>query len=112
MTGKRFENRLNKSDIKFNTLNPVWDNEKGVALNVFEMIEEMNKLESEKNHFKNGRSSWKITASEEIMKHGETIKKLSDVKEENAVLKHALRRLIKYFDNDIAKNSPVRDLIK
>lgn len=67
MTGKRFENRLNKSDIKFNTLNPVWDNEKGVALNVFEMIEEMNKLESEKNHFKNGRSSWKITASEEIM---------------------------------------------
>lgn len=42
MNGKRFENRLNKSNIKFNTLNPVWDNEKGTALNVFEMIDKLN----------------------------------------------------------------------
>ena len=42
MNGKRFENRLNKSDIKFNTLNPVWDNEKETALNVFEMIDKLN----------------------------------------------------------------------
>ena len=44
MIEKRFENRLNKSNIKFNTLNPVWDNEKEDALNVFEMIDELNYL--------------------------------------------------------------------
>lgn len=41
---KRFENRLDKSNVKFNTLNPVWDNEKETALNVFEMIDELNYL--------------------------------------------------------------------
>ena len=34
--------------MKFNTLNPVWDNEKETGLNVFEMIDELNNL-SEKN---------------------------------------------------------------
>ena len=42
MTEKRFENRLNKNNVKFNTLNPVWDNEKEDALNVFEMMELLN----------------------------------------------------------------------
>ena len=42
MNGKRFENRLNKSNIELNTLTPVWDNEKGTALNVFEMIDKLN----------------------------------------------------------------------
>lgn len=42
MNRKRFENRLNKSNIKFNTLNPVWDTEKETALNVFEMIDKLN----------------------------------------------------------------------
>lgn len=49
MNGKRFENRLNKSNIKFNTLNPVWDNKKGTALNVFEMIDKLNEY-SEKTY--------------------------------------------------------------
>lgn len=49
MNGKRFENRLNKSNIKFNTLNPVWDNEKETALNVFEMIDKLNEY-SEKTY--------------------------------------------------------------
>lgn len=49
MNRKRFENRLNKSNIKFNTLNPVWDNEKGTALNVFEMIDKLNEY-SEKTY--------------------------------------------------------------
>lgn len=44
MIKKRFENRLNKSNVKFNTLNPVWDTEKEDALNVFEMIDELNYL--------------------------------------------------------------------
>jgi len=47
MTAKRFENRLNKDNIKFNTLNPVWDNEKETGLNVFEMIDLMNELHDE-----------------------------------------------------------------
>ena len=47
MTAKRFENRLNKDNVKFNTLNPVWDNEKEDALNVFEMIDLLNELNDE-----------------------------------------------------------------
>ena len=46
---KRFENRLDKSNIKFNTLNPVWDNEKETGLNVFEMIDLLNKYDAEYN---------------------------------------------------------------
>lgn len=41
----RFENRLNTDKVYFNTLNPVWDNEKEDALNVFEMITLLNKQE-------------------------------------------------------------------
>ena len=44
MIEKRFENRLDRSNTKFNVLNPVWDNEKEDALNVFEMIDELNRL--------------------------------------------------------------------
>ena len=47
MTAKRFENRLNKNNIKFNTQNPVWDNEKQDAFNVFEMIDMLNHLHEE-----------------------------------------------------------------
>lgn len=43
----RYTNRIDKNNIKFNTLNPVWDNTKEDALNVFEMIEIMNN-----QHFK------------------------------------------------------------
>lgn len=49
MNGKRFENRLNKANIELNTLNPVWDNEKETALNVFEMIDKLNEY-SEKTY--------------------------------------------------------------
>lgn len=45
MTENRYENRLNKNNIKFNTLNPVWDNKTENALNVFEMIERLNEQE-------------------------------------------------------------------
>ena len=47
MTEKRFENRLNKNNIKFNTLNPVWDNTQETAINVFEMIDLLNVLNDE-----------------------------------------------------------------
>lgn len=42
MNGKRFENRLNTDNRKYHVLNPVWDNEKETALNVFEMIDKLN----------------------------------------------------------------------
>ena len=49
---KRFENRLNKENVKFNTQNPVWDNKREDALNVFEMIEELNALHEENQSLK------------------------------------------------------------
>lgn len=52
MTVKRFENRLNKSNIKFNTLNPTWDTEKEDAINVFEMIDLLNNLSEENEWLK------------------------------------------------------------
>lgn len=52
MTVKRFENRLNKSNIKSNTLNPTWDNEKEDAINVFEMIDLLNDLSEENERLK------------------------------------------------------------
>lgn len=52
MTKKRFENRLNKNNLKFLYQNPVWDNEKEDALNVFEMIDLLNQLNDENNELK------------------------------------------------------------
>lgn len=49
MNGKRFENRLNTDNRKYHVLNPVWDNEKETALNVFEMIDKLNEY-SEKTY--------------------------------------------------------------
>ena len=49
MIENRFENRLDKSNVKFNTLNPVWDNEKECGLNVFEMMDLLNKYDKEYN---------------------------------------------------------------
>lgn len=45
MTEKRFENRINRNNIKFKALNPVWDNKEENGLNVFEMCNEMNRLQ-------------------------------------------------------------------
>ena len=52
MTEKRFENRLNKDNVKFNTQNPVWDNEKEDAFNVFEMIDLLNNFHEENQELK------------------------------------------------------------
>ncbi|MBQ6220148.1 MAG: hypothetical protein IJH63_10420 [Methanobrevibacter sp.] len=49
----RFENRLNKENIKFNVQNPVWDNQECDAVNVFEMIRLLNHYEFEKNNTHN-----------------------------------------------------------
>ena len=53
MMEERFENRLNKDNIKFRTLNPVWDNEVQDGLNVFEMIELLNKQDQRINVLEN-----------------------------------------------------------
>ena len=53
MIHQRYENRLNKDNIKFNTLNPVWDNKTMDAYNVFEMIRILNRKEFEKNNLRN-----------------------------------------------------------
>lgn len=82
MTVKRFENRLNKDNVKFNTLNPVWDNEKQDALNVFEMIDLLNELHEENQSLKK-----KLEFFYELNKPYETII------EENKKLKSFINRL-------------------
>lgn len=52
----RYENRLDKNNIKFQTLNPVWDNKEQDAFNVFEMIDIMNEQQ------------WEINKLERIMR--------------------------------------------
>ena len=85
MIENRFENRLNKSDIKFNTLNPVWDNEKETALNVFEMIDLLNEL-NDKNKFLSEFRGF-IT-----MEHQKLKEENEQLKQQNSELK---------LDNDI-----------
>lgn len=50
----RYTNRIDKNNIKFQTLNPVWDNKEQDALNVFKMINIMNEQQ------------WKIDKLEKI----------------------------------------------
>lgn len=82
MTEKRFENRLDKSNVKFNTLNPVWDNEKETGLNVFEMIDELNKLSDENEGLKerNKRQYNRLTKVWELVeaKDWETLTAMND----------------------------------
>lgn len=52
MIQKRFENRLSKNNLKFLYQNPVWDNEKKDAINVFEMIDLLNELVTKCNGLK------------------------------------------------------------
>ena len=62
---KRFENRLNKENVKFNTQNPVWDNKREDALNVFEMIEELNALHEENQELRKDVIYWRHKALNE-----------------------------------------------
>ena len=94
LTAKRFENRLNKDNVKFNILNPVWDNEKEDALNVFEMIDLLNELHDENQRLKGKVSSWKITASEEISEKQELMKQIVELKEENDRLNMELKGIM------------------
>lgn len=74
MIEKRFENRLNKSNVKFNTLNPVWDNEKEDALNVFEMIDELNYLNDCCNNLIDDNTEY-VAEINQIHKENEQLKK-------------------------------------
>ena len=79
MIEKRFENRLNKNNIKFNTLNPIWDNLKEDALNVFEMIELLNKLSDENNNLKKDNEKLKQKQDWLIERLCETINYLQEL---------------------------------
>lgn len=86
----RYENRLDKNNIKFNTLNPVWDNDKGDGLNVFEMIEELNALHEEnirlKRDFDSCSHNWSIM-------YDEAKEKVEKLTEENWELEQENERL-------------------
>ena len=71
---KRFENRLDKSNVKFNTLNPVWDTEKEDALNVFEMIDELNYLNDCCNNLIDDNTEY-VAEINQMHKENEQLKK-------------------------------------
>lgn len=87
MTEKRFENRLNKDNIKFNTLNPVWDNLEGCGLNVFEMIDLLNNLNDEIEELKerNNRQYKQLKELYDLIEHSdwETLNMLNNKLKEN-----------------------------
>lgn len=94
---KRFENRLNKDIKKFHALNPVWDNEKQDALNIFEMIDLLNELNDENNKI-----------------HKENYGNLDGLnyyQEENASLSEKLTNLEADYDDLIKENEQFKKML-
>ena len=87
---KRFENRLDKSNVKFNTLNPVWDTEKEDALNVFEMIDELNYLNDCCNNL--------------IDDNTEYVAEINQMHKENEQLKVDKQSLIDFIQKEFPKS--------
>lgn len=83
---KRFENRLDKSNVKFNTLNPVWDNEREDALNVFEMIDELIRLN--------------LDCSNLIDDNTEYVAEINQIHKENEQLKSRVEYLERKIDRE------------
>lgn len=95
MIKKRFENRLNKSNVKFNTLNPVWDNEKENALNVFEMIDELNYLND--------------CCDNLIDDNTEYVAEINQMHKENEKLKQRIKSIVEILNEDIGYNVIIGD---
>lgn len=71
-----------------------------------EQLKSENQRVSEQKHIY--KQDWKHLCIDKELLDSENEK----LKEDNAILKHALSRIICEFDEHIAKNSEVRDLIK
>lgn len=71
-----------------------------------EQLKEENQTLSEQKHIY--KQDWKHVCIDKELLDSEN----EALKEDNAILKHALSRIISEFDEHIAKNSDVRDLIK
>ena len=71
-----------------------------------EQLKKENQRLSEQKHIY--KQDWKHLCIDKELLDSENEK----LKEDNAILKHALSRIICEFDEHIAKNSEVRDLIK
>lgn len=74
--------------------------------NEIEQLKEQNQRLSEQKHIY--KQDWKHLCIDKELLDSEN----EGLKEDNAILKHALSRIICEFDEHIAKNSEVRDLIK
>lgn len=85
----RFENRLNKDKLKFKHQNPVWDNGIGDALNVFEMINLLNKYEIDRIRME--RYRLKLLRLEETI--GKELSYLEDKAMDNPVNRGRIRAL-------------------
>lgn len=75
-------------------------------LNENEQLKEQNQRLSEQKHIY--KQDWKHLCIDKDLLDSEN----EGLKEDNAILKHALSKIICEFDEHIAKNSEVRDLIK
>ena len=107
MTEKRFENRLDKSNVKFNTLNPVWDNEKEDALNVFEMIDELNYLNDCCNNLIDDNTEY-VAEINQMHKENEQLKQFIQSLAEQSVNGKVMLRDGKVYDlNEILKKGDV-----
>ena len=71
-----------------------------------EQLKEQNQRLSEQKHIY--KQDWKHLCIDKELLDSEN----EELKEDNAILKHALTRLVETFDDRISDKSPVRDLIK
>ena len=105
MTTKRFENRLNKENIKFNTQNPVWDNKREDALNVFEMIDLLNELSEENEQLKEEKEKWKSNCSLAISENSILWNEINILREEGAEPSDAFKN---YLNGLKSKNNKLQ----
>lgn len=102
MTEKRFENRLNKDKKYFNTINPVYDNKKEDALNVFDMIEELNELAEENEQLKSELSEKDIQLDflkAENIHMSNLVNENKQLKQEIKVLRDYGTELLEYINS-------------
>lgn len=110
---KRFENRLDKSNVKFNTLNPVWDSEKETALNVFEMIDELNYLNDCCNNLIDDNTEY-VAEINQMHKENEQLKQsIKEIDEAELHLKQIiLKRINDYIWEWEDEGTPVAQVLR
>lgn len=74
----------------FESMYWIIDREKGRKLQMYEIIDLLNEQDEEIKELKGKASSWKRTASEEMLEKQDLLKQIVELKEENKKLKKSL----------------------